>query len=167
MRPFATASLIALTFAGLAGTADRSHAAAPGAGAAQAVRIPTQLPTNVRPLQYTIAARPDAEKLRFSGRVDIDIQVLQATDSITLNAADLDFDKVSLGGSGAPLALNPRKIDVDAGKQTATFRFARKIAPGNYRLTINYGGKIYTQAAGLFALDYEGDGGKKRALFTQ
>jgi aminopeptidase N len=165
MRLFATASLIALTLAGFAATAHRSEAAAP---AAQTRRIPTQLPTNVKPLQYTIAARPDAAKLRFSGRADIDIQVLEATDSITLNAADLDFDKVSLGGGGgAPLALNPRKIDVDADKQTATFRFARKIAPGNYRLTINYTGKIYTQAAGLFALDYESAQGPKRALFTQ
>jgi aminopeptidase N len=169
MRLFATVSLIALTLAGIAGPADRSQAAAPRTKAAQTARITTQLPTNVRPLQYTIAARPDADQLRFSGRADIDIQVLQATDSITLNAADLDFKSVSLGGggTGAPLALNPRKIDVDSDKQTATFRFARRIAPGQYRLTINYSGKIYTQAAGLFALDYESEQGKKRALFTQ
>ncbi|HEX8308464.1 MAG TPA: M1 family metallopeptidase [Allosphingosinicella sp.] len=168
MRLFATASLFALALAGLAGPVGPTRAA-PKAKAVQAPRIPTQLPTNVRPLQYTIAARPDADKLRFSGRADIDIQVLQATDSITLNAADLDFKSVSLGGggTGAPLALNPRKIDVDSDKQTATFRFARRIAPGQYRLTINYSGKIYTQAAGLFALDYESAGGKKRALFTQ
>jgi aminopeptidase N len=166
MRLLATASLLALTLAGSAGTADEGKAAPLKAGVAQAARIPTQLPTNVRPLQYTIAARPDAAKLRFSGRADIDIQVLQATDSITLNAADLAFDSVSLGGSGTP-ALKPRKIDVDADKQTATFRFARKLAPGQYRLTINYNGKIYTQAAGLFALDYDSAQGPKRALFTQ
>jgi aminopeptidase N len=166
MRLFATASLIALS---LAGPTHQGQAAAPAPKPAQAARIPTQLPTEVRPLQYTIAARPDAARLRFSGRADIDIQVLRATDSITLNAADLEFSSVSLGRGtrGAPLALSPRKIDVDADKQTATFRFARKIAPGNYRLTIRYSGKIYTQAAGLFALDYEGEGGKKRALFTQ
>jgi aminopeptidase N len=167
MRLFATVSLFALTLAGLAGPAAPSQAA-PKPKSVRAPGITTQLPTNVRPLQYTIAVRPDAEKLRFSGRADIDIEVLQATDSITLNAADLEFQNVSLGGgSGAPLALNPRKIDVDSDKQTATFRFARKIAPGRYRLTINYGGKIYTQAAGLFALDYDSAQGKKRALFTQ
>jgi aminopeptidase N len=170
MRLLATASLLALALAGCAGTRDQAAPTTPAAVAPSAARqIPTQLPTNVRPLQYTINATPDAANLRFSGRADIDIQVLEATDSITLNAADLEFDSVSLGGGdgGAPLALSPRKIDVSEEKQTATFRFAREIAPGRYRLTIDYKGKIYTQAAGLFALDYEGETGKKRALFTQ
>ncbi|HEX8483131.1 MAG TPA: M1 family metallopeptidase, partial [Allosphingosinicella sp.] len=170
MRLFATASLIALALSGCAGTAERPAPPAPAAGGgAAASRIPTQLPSNVRPLQYTIHAVPDAARLRFAGRVDIDIQVLEATDRITLNAADLDFGNVSLGGGSeaAPLALNPRGIDKDEEKQTATFRFAREITPGRYRLTIDYSGKIYTQAAGLFALDYEAAGGKKRALFTQ
>ncbi|HEU0100144.1 MAG TPA: M1 family metallopeptidase [Allosphingosinicella sp.] len=170
MRLFATASLIALTLAGCARTTDSSAPATPAAEAAQSPRrIPTQLPTNVRPLQYTIHATPDAANLRFTGRADIDIQVLQPTDRIVLNAADLEFGEVSLGGGSeaSPLALNPRDIDVSEEKQTATFEFGREIAPGRYRLTINYRGKIYTQAAGLFALDYEGAGGTKRALFTQ
>ncbi|HET9638726.1 MAG TPA: M1 family metallopeptidase [Allosphingosinicella sp.] len=170
MRLFATASLLALTLAGCAKTTDQGAPASPSATAAPASRqIPTQLPTDVRPLQYTINATPDAANLRFTGRVDIDIQVLQATDSITLNAADLEFGEISLGGGSesSPLALNPRDIHVSEEKQTATFRFGREIAPGRYRLTINYKGKIYTQAAGLFALDYEGAAGKKRALFTQ
>ena len=90
MRLFATASLFALALAGCAGTAERNAPATPAAGAAQGGRqIPTQLPANVRPLQYTINATPDAANLRFTARTDIDIQVLQATDSITLNAADL------------------------------------------------------------------------------
>jgi aminopeptidase N len=169
MRLFATVSLLALTLAGCASTAERSAPLSPAAAASVSRTIPTQLPTNVRPLRYTINATPDAANLRFTGRADIDIRVLEATDSITLNAADLEFTSVSLGGGdpAAPLALNPRKIDVSEEKQTATFRFAREIAPGQYRLTINYKGKIYTQAAGLFALDYEDAGGRKRALYTQ
>ncbi|MEO7178200.1 MAG: M1 family metallopeptidase [Allosphingosinicella sp.] len=168
MRLFATASLIALTLAGCAKTSGQAGPASPAATAGPASRqITTQLPSNVRPLQYTINATPDAANLRFTSRVDIDIQVLEATDSITLNAADLEFGDVSLGGGDSGAALKPRKIDVSDEKQTATFRFAREIAPGRYRLTIDYKGKIYTQAAGLFALDYEDAGGKKRALFTQ
>ncbi|HYJ83309.1 MAG TPA: M1 family metallopeptidase [Allosphingosinicella sp.] len=167
MRLFATASLLALTLAGCAKSADRPAPAAPAPSASR--QIPTQLPPNVRPLQYTINATPDAANLRFTGRVDIDIQILAESNSITLNAADLEFVRVSLGGGdgGAPLALNPSEIDVDKERQTATFGFDREIPPGRYRLTIDYKGKIYTQAAGLFALDYEGEGGRKRALFTQ
>lgn len=144
--------------------------AAPGAQAR--TMVPTQLPTTVRPVHYTISAVPDPANLRFSARTDIQIQVLDQTDSITLNAADLEFGEVSLGGGEADgrgtLALNPTDIKIDAENQTATFTFAQPIAPGAYRLTANYTGKIYTQAAGLFALDYKGAGGEdKRALFTQ
>jgi aminopeptidase N len=168
MRLFATASLLALALAGCAGTTDRPATSTPAADAPQASRrIPTQLPADVRPLQYTINATPDAANLRFKGRVDIDIEVLKPTYFITLNAADLEFIDVSLSGgdSGAPVPA--RKFVVDNERQVATIRFGTEIAPGRYRLTIDYSGKIYTQAAGLFALDYEGASGKKRALFTQ
>ena len=52
-----------------------------------------------------------------------------------------------------------------ANEQTATFDFGRELAPGNYRLDIDYRGKINTQANGLFALDYKNVEGKDaRAL---
>ena len=45
---------------------------------------------------------------------------------------------------------------------------AGTIAPGQYRLNIDYSGKINTQANGLFALDYKNPAGaQKRAIFTQ
>ena len=155
----------ALALAGCTSTSSEPPAAAAAAGAPQ---IPTQLPRSVRPLHYSIWAAPDAANLRFTGRTDADIQVLEPTDSITLNAVDLEFGEVSLGSAGAPpIALNPRDISVNEEDQTATFRFARTLAPGRYRLTMNYSGKINTQAAGLFALDYTTEDGAKRALFTQ
>ncbi|MET1113266.1 MAG: M1 family peptidase, partial [Allosphingosinicella sp.] len=168
MRLFATASLLALTLAGCARTTDRTAPATPAAPAPQASRqIPTQLPADVRPLQYTINATPDAARLRFKGRVDIDIEVLKPTYFISLNAAELDFIDVSLSGGESGARIPARKFLVDNDKQIATIRFGNESAPGRYRLTIDYSGKIYTQAAGLFALDYETAQGKKRALFTQ
>ncbi len=170
MRPFPLLSVSALTLAAaLALAPGPPSLAQPAARAPAAAQVPSQLPRNVRPLHYRITATPDAANLRFTGRTDVDIEVLEATDRITLNAVDMRFGEVSLGGGSgaAPLALNPTDISTDAEAQTATFRFARRIAPGRYRLTMNYTGKIYTQAAGLFALDYAAEGGQKRALFTQ
>ena len=182
MRLTAAASTLAIALASLSlaacsratnqnGPATASAPAPASSTVPPGYQVPTQLPTNVRPLQYTISAQPDAGNMRFSGRTDADIEVLQATDTITLNAVDLEFDNVSLGSSaerqGSPLALNPADIKVDAERQTATFRFARPIAPGRYLLTMNYSGKINTQAAGFFALDYPTAQGQKRALYTQ
>jgi aminopeptidase N len=129
-------------------------------------QIPTQLPSGVRPLQYAISIRPDAANLRFAGSVLIDVDVRQTVDTITLNAADLDLRSATLTGAAAP-ARTATRISPNAEKQTATLDFGGSIAPGRYRLAIDYGGKINTQAAGFFALDYHGTGGRKRALFTQ
>jgi aminopeptidase N len=120
------------------------------------------LPTNVTPLHYDITVKPDAAKLSFSGSVKIDIEIHDATNLIKLDAADLSFDKVQIvNGPGNP------KIALDKQQQTASFSFAKEIAPGRYTLAIEYHGKIYQQASGLFALDYDTGKGKKRALFTQ
>ena len=121
------------------------------------------LPTDVRPDRYDIHVAPDAAKLTFTGTAKIDLTVVRATDRIVLNAADLTFGKVSLSGQAA----TPR-IVLDEAQQTAAFVFPKTLAPGRYTLAIDYAGKIYQQASGLFALDYENaDGSKGRALFTQ
>jgi aminopeptidase N len=138
----------------------------PAAPAESPRAIPTQLPTGVRPLQYGILVRPDAARLRFSGSVLTHIEVLEAVDEIVLNAADLEIKSAQLI-SGVFDEVESTRISVAPESQTATLRFGQRIAPGRYRLAIDYEGKIYQQAAGLFALDYDSPGGSKRALFTQ
>ncbi len=160
MRPFPLLSASLIAFAAAVSTGAIATAQ-PAARAPAAPQVPSQLPRNVRPLHYTIAATPDARNLRFTGSVQIDIEVLQPTDRIVLNAVDMTFSRVTLDGAGQGRAT----MDEDA--QTATLRFADMIRPGRHRLSIDYSGKIYTQAAGFFALDYTADGGPKRALFTQ
>jgi aminopeptidase N len=128
----------------------------------EAKRARVVLPTDVRPERYDIHVTPDAANLVFAGQAKINLTVVRATDRIVLNAADLVFQKVRLSGVEAA----PR-IVLDNEQQTAAFVFPRPLAPGRHTLSIDYTGKIYQQASGLFALDYDSPGGKRRALFTQ
>src|SRR5688572_21095162 len=161
MRRFPLVSVLALACASLAACATTGAEPAPAPPPTAAAQIPSQLPRNVRPLHYSISAAPDAANLRFSGQAIITIEVLEATDRIILNAAELEFGDVSLapdhGSAPPPLALVlPRSdVEVDAEAQTATFRLQNPIPPGRFRLSISYSGRINTQAAGLFALDYQ------------
>jgi aminopeptidase N len=155
----------AISLAALAAAAPLPAPAAPLPPLAQRA-IPTQLPRTIRPLEYRLDIVPDAANLRFTGRAAIDIQVLQRTEAIVLNAADMAFTRVTLGGV-AGQETQARNIAVNAEAQTATITFGEPIQPGRYRLTLDYTGKIYTQAAGFFALDYDTPRGRKRALFTQ
>ncbi len=136
----------------------------PGATAAT---VTTQLPRSVRPSHYDLTIVPDAAALSFTGKVAITIDVVTATDTITLNAIDMTFGPVTLATTaGKPVGT--ASTTIDAAHQTASFRFAKSVAPGSYVLTTSYTGKIGTQATGLFALDYDGaDGRKQRALYTQ
>ena len=136
------------------------------------------LPTNVAPERYEITIRPNAAALTFSGREKIALVVKAATDRVVLNAADLAFQNAVLteeprapagpgqAASQAIRAWTP-KITLDKTQQTAAFVFDHPLAPGRYTLNLDYTGVIYQQASGLFALDYTGDHGKQRALFTQ
>ncbi|HWS78012.1 MAG TPA: M1 family metallopeptidase [Thermomonas sp.] len=125
----------------------------------------TQLPRNVRPTNYDIEVVPHAEKMAFDGKARINVEVLEPTRTITLNAVDLTFANVRLGrANGRDLVA---ATSIDAAAQTATFTFDEAVPVGSYLLSIEYTGRINTQANGLFALDYDSEAGSKRALFTQ
>ncbi|WP_250628582.1 M1 family metallopeptidase [Pinirhizobacter soli] len=157
-------SAIALALAGAVASPVvlAADAAAPSV---QAVTGTTQLPRNVRPSHYAVSITPHADKLAFDGKVAVDVDVLEPTRSITLNAIDMTFASATLTPRGGkPWTA---KVSVDDQAQTAVFTFDKPVPAGAYTLSMTYAGKIGTQANGLFAIDYDTKAGKKRALYTQ
>ncbi|MDR0184680.1 M1 family metallopeptidase [Lysobacter arvi] len=160
-------TLVTAVALALAGVSGLSSAAAPQPTPARMSQTTTQLPRNVVPTHYDVAITPDIAKLTLAGKAVISLEVLEATPTITLNALDMAFSNVALTpASGKGRALTPR-VSVDTAAQTATFTFAAPLAPGAYRLAMDYTGRIGTQANGLFAIDYDTAAGRRRALFTQ
>jgi aminopeptidase N len=120
------------------------------------------LPDDVVPVHYEIAFQPDTKNLTFTASVSIRLTVKAPTDRIVLNAKDIVVDRAALSGA----AVAPG-ISYDDNVQTATFAFPAKLAEGDYTLSLDYHGRIFKQAYGLFALDYSTPAGPKRCLFTQ
>jgi aminopeptidase N len=120
------------------------------------------LPGNVLPTHYDLAVTPDVARMRFAGVVNIELDVVESTRSIELNAADLEFTAARLAGRA-----DVPQVTFDAARQTATLSFATPVDPGPHVLTIAYTGKINSNAAGLFALDYGAGRSRKEALYTQ
>ena len=52
---------------------------------------PYRLPRHVLPRRYDLELVVDPERSGFSGRVRIEVEVIEATDRITLNSLDLDL----------------------------------------------------------------------------
>jgi aminopeptidase N len=161
--------LIAAIIIGLYGAAPGARAQTPAeaslAAHPPAVEATTQLPRGVIPTHYAIEVTPHAERMTFDGKARIDLEVAAPTSRIVLQAIDMKFTDSTLAAPGGKTLVPNVSINADA--QTATFAFDAPLAPGRYTLSTDYSGVIGTQANGLFALDYQTDAGKKRALFTQ
>jgi aminopeptidase N len=127
-----------------------------------------QLPSSINPEHYDLFIRPDPRffvssdlLLRFEGSISIKIQVNEPTSEVTLNAAELQLHHAILDGDeSAAIILNELN-------QTVTLVFERSIAAGAHSLSIDYGGKIYLGAQGLFVSEYDTLEGGKRLLLTQ
>ena len=123
--------------------------------------VVTQLPSGVVPRHYRIQVWPDAANLLFNAEVEIEVELQKPTRTLTLHAVDLEFDHAAIARFG------PARVKLNKAAQTASFRFERVLPAGRHTLSLAYRGKIYQQAAGFFALDFETGQGQRRALFTQ
>jgi aminopeptidase N len=120
-----------------------------------------QLPTNVVPTHYDIFVRPDVDQRTFEGSVKIAIEVMEPTTTVTLNAADLAISRAILVSQGEEVA------SVVLSDQTAALVFDRTIEPGAYTIALEYTGRIYESAQGLFVSRYDTEQGSKNMLLTQ
>jgi len=120
--------------------------------------LPGRLPAGVVPLHYEISVRPDARALTFAGRTAIDVDVQAPTDTITLNALELDIANARLDGARAAV------IKLDPQAECATLRFKDTVSTGRHRLTFEYRGRIDTNPSAFFAVDYDTAAGSRRML---
>lgn len=134
---------------------------------ANATKITTQLPTGVTPSHYALSVTPDASTMTLRAHVDIHVLVAKRTSTMMLNAVNLKFAQVLLTDVRAGKTTPVRKIEMLPQQQAVKFYFDRQIAAGDYLLSIDYDGRIGTQASGLFALSYDSPTGIKKALYTQ
>ena len=141
------------------------------AAGAPALAVERRLPRTVTPERYAVSVKPDTDRRTFEGSVTIDVHVHQRTATITLNAADLALERATVAKRGPQGAEEARQAAIgivqDANLETATFTFAQPIAPGRHRLAIDYRGKIFDKAQGLFALTYDTERATEQMLVTQ
>ncbi len=122
------------------------------------------LPKNVRPLSYTITLEPNFDDFTFKGEEFINVEVLQPTDSITLNAIEIDvkFCEVMAGGG----VYGPAETKFDEEAETVTFRFNETLPTGNARLEIGFTGELNDKLRGFYRSSYKDAAGEERFLAT-
>ena len=122
---------------------------------------PYRLPRHAVPHHYDIHLEPDLETLTFTGSVGVDLEVLESTDYLVLNAAELEVKSATIS-SGPAVA----EIAHDAESQRVTLKLAETIQPGEYRLTMEHAGTINDQLRGLYKAVYKDAEGKEHVIAT-
>ncbi|HEV2277833.1 MAG TPA: M1 family aminopeptidase [Acidobacteriaceae bacterium] len=112
-----------------------------------AVSYGQRLPDTVIPEHYSLTLQPNLDTATFIGHEQIDVTVKQPVESITLNAAEIQFASVEAEIEGHK-ALG--KITQDEQTQQATFGFGQTIPAGSLTLTIVYHGKLNNELRGFY-----------------
>jgi aminopeptidase N len=114
---------------------------------------PGKLPKDVVPKHYALRIVPAPAQDRFTGSARIEIEVARPVAAIELNAAELELQKA---------ALDATRLEVRRDRARETVLLSKSegmIAPGRYRLDIDYTGRILKHPAGLHQVSYrERDG---------
>jgi aminopeptidase N len=119
---------------------------------------PGKLPKTVAPIHYALDLAPDLDKLTFAGSEAVDIEVMEPTARLVLNAIDMTIEAAAIDGEATP------EIALDAAAQTVTLAFPRPIAAGRHRLRMSFAGRINRFGRGLFMVDYPTAEGRKRMI---
>ena len=115
--------------------------AAAGSAAAQ------RLPDTVRPEHYTLTLTPDLKAATFSGVETIDVTLAEPADHITLNAAEIAFQSVTVTAGGKQQTA---AVSLDKDKEQATFTFPEKLPAGQATLAIAYTGILNNDLRGFY-----------------
>ncbi|KAI0318713.1 peptidase family M1-domain-containing protein [Amylostereum chailletii] len=136
---------------------------------------PYRLPTDVLPTHYDLTLRTDLEKEAFEGVVKIDLDIVKATDQISLNAfPGLELGPATLSLPSAPVSIQPAQTSFNERDQCVTYGFAQPLeAESKATLNINFTGALTdgmmgyyksTWPQGIYALTQFEPTGARRAL---
>ena len=112
-----------------------------------------RLPTDVRPEHYKLHLTPDLEKATFAGDETIDVTLSRPADSITLNAADIQFQSVTANAGKREMKAD---VSLDQAKQQARFTFPGTLPAGPVKLKIAYTGILNGKLRGFYLSKAEG-----------
>jgi len=94
-----------------------------------------RLPDSAVPERYQITLAPDLATAKFAGEETISVSIPQPTDVITLNAAEIRIEQVTVSQSGTG---QPAKVGLQPDREMATLRLARPLAAGPATIHIRY-----------------------------
>ena len=122
------------------------------------------LVASLYPEHYHLELTPDLQSLTFDGQLKIDVDVRNATNSVTLNSKELTVKAASFENSSLKLV----EISYHLVDTTVTLRFDGEIPIGKAALNISFSGILNGDMAGFYKSNYkDADGNPQVMASTQ
>ena len=122
-----------------------------------------RLPGSVKPVRYRLTLTPNLGDFTFVGEAAIDLQVMDPTASITLNASELDITAANLTLADGS-TLQAESIDLNEEAETATLVFPSTLHPLPSTLHLTFQGLLNDQLRGFYRSQYTAADGQQRFL---
>jgi len=125
---------------------------------------PYRLSRQVVPRAYRIFLTPDLDAATFAGRVEIDVDVKDATRDITLHALDLALGAASLSTAG--VTYRSGEASYNETYHTATFAFDDELPVGPATLEIAFTGVLNDLLVGFYRSTFVDADGTSHVIAT-
>ena len=124
-----------------------------------------RLPRTARPRRYEIEIRPDLEAASFTGRVAIEIDVLEPTATLVVNAAELDIARVHLT-SAAGAQIDATAVSADEETERLTIELAGIAEAGAWVLHAEFTGVLNDKLVGFYRSTFTDTDGVEQTIAT-
>ncbi|BCA55471.1 putative Peptidase M1, membrane alanine aminopeptidase [Nitrospira sp. KM1] len=115
---------------------------------------PYRLPRHVVPTRYELRLEPDLAKATFQGTERIALQIAQPTHTIVLNAVDLTIAQAAIH-EGLGRQEQTATVDLEPDLQRCRLTFDPIIPPGEWWLSLSFGGILNDKLRGFYRSTYK------------
>ena len=113
-----------------------------------------RLPDLAKPVEYRVALTVLPEKQRFSGHVEIDVELVSAAQALWINGRDLRVWHAEARTSSGSVAATYEQVDPLG---VARLDFSRELSAGKATLVLDYDAPFSASASALFHLKVGND----------
>ena len=126
---------------------------------------PYRLPRQVVPRHYRLRMEPDLEAATFTGSEVVTVEVVEATDRVVLNAAELRIEEARFVRGKNRV---PAEVEYDEERQRAVLRVPEPLSTGRWELRCGFTGILNDQLRGFYRSTFtDGEGNRQVIATTQ
>jgi puromycin-sensitive aminopeptidase len=124
---------------------------------------PHRLPRTVLPKRYDLTLAPDLPAATFSGTVDIEVVVAEATDRVVLNAIELEVTEAWVGQGEDRLEA---VVSYDEEAERLELALPSALAPGGAVVVLRFTGILNDKLRGFYRSTFKDDAGTEHVIAT-